>query len=636
MKRIMLILLGITVLCAQSYTIEQYLNIRGNGGGYFLPGGEEIIIVNSTSGVNQAWRMPAAGGWATQITFLDEGIDSIAVHPITGRVIISADRVGTERTQLYLMNPDGSELTALTNNPKVVYELGDWSRDARSIVYGSNERDERYFDIYLMDLDTRQSQLLMQQDGYNSPVALSPNGGKLIFYRAHGALDGNLYLLELKRDGQDWSVSEPKLLTPHKGNLQIGSAVWDGKGDGFYYSSDQDRQFTGLAHCDIATGKSNWLLTPVHDVESVLVSWTGKYLLWTENQDGYNDVHIKDLSINKEIATPFAEKGLYYDFHFSADDTLLTFGYSSPTRVGDVHVWHIGEAQAQQVTQPALAGIAPDSFASSQLISYPTFDGRQIPAWLYLPADVNTGAKLPIIVMAHGGPQVQERPWFNSIAQYFLNAGYAVLAPNVRGSSGYGKSYADADNLGKRYDSVKDFYYGWKYLAAQPWCDPKRIAIYGGSYGGFIVLAELTAYPDAWAAGVDICGIANFKTYLENTGKWRVELREDEYGYLKDPKLLANISPINYIQNIRSPLMVIQGANDPRVPAEEAEQIVAAAKQQDVKVEYLLYNDEGHGLIKRKNRLDAYPKIMKFLEEAMAARERIGEETKAEIEKALE
>jgi dipeptidyl aminopeptidase/acylaminoacyl peptidase len=614
-----LILLGFIIVLGGAYTIEQYLNIRGNGGGWFLPGGREIIIVNNTSGVNQAWRMATTGGWATQITFLDEGIDGIAVHPVTGKVILSADRVGTERTQLYVMNSDGTDLTALTQNPKVVYELGDWSRDGRIIVYASNERDERYFDIYMMDLETRQSQQLLQQDGYNSPVALSPDGSKLIFYRAHGALDGDLYLLELKRgvEGEPVQVLGPHLLTAHKGNLQVGAAAWDANNAGFYYTSDQDRQFTGLAYYDLAKGKTRWILMLEHDVEAVQVSWTGKYLLWTENLDGYNAVHIKDLTTGKEIATPFTEQGLYYGFNFSADDSMLTYGYSSPTEVGDVHLWRIGEATAQQVTQPALAGISPQSFATSRLITYPTFDGRQIPAWLYLPVTVNPGAKLPVIVMAHGGPQVQERPWFNPIAQYFLNAGYAVLAPNVRGSSGYGKAYADADNLGRRYDSVKDFYYGWKWLTAQPWCDLGRIAIHGGSYGGFIVLAELTTYPEAWAAGVDICGIANFKTYLENTGKWRVELREDEYGYLKDTEMLAKISPINFIQNIRAPLMVIQGANDPRVPAEEAEQIVTAAKQQGVKVEYLLYDDEGHGLSKRKNRLDAYPKMVKFLEEAM-------------------
>ena len=620
MKKTLLILLGAAVLIAQSYTIEQYLNIRGNSGGYFLPSGEEIIIVNSSSGVNQVWRMAAGGGWATQITFLGEGIDSITVHPITGKVILSADRVGTERTQLYLMNPDGSDLTALTSNPEVVYEFNDWSHDGRYIAYASNERNEEFFDVYLMDLETHQPQLLLKQDGYNSPDAFSPDGSKLLFYRAHGSQDGNLYLLELKDQGagKPKLVSAPKLLTPHKGDLQMGEVAWDATGAGFYISSDENSEFMGLAYYDLAKGKSNQLITPERDIEAIKVSWSGKYLLWTENFDGYNAVHIKDLTTDQEIPTPFAEKGLYYDFHFSADDSMLSYGFSSPTKPGDVHLWRIGEATSQQVTQPALAGIPPTSFATSQLISYPTFDGRQIPAWLYLPANAKPGAKLPVIVMAHGGPQVQERPWFNPIAQYFLNAGYAVLAPNVRGSSGYGKSYADADNLGKRYDSVQDFYYGWKFLTAQPWCDPKRIAIYGGSYGGFMVLAQLTSYPEAWAAGVDICGIANFKTYLENTGAWRVELREDEYGALGDPKLLEEISPVHNIQNIRAPLMVIQGANDPRVPAEEAEQIVTAAKQQGVKVEYLLYDDEGHGLSKRKNRLDAYPKMVKFLEEAMA------------------
>ncbi len=247
------------------------------------------------------------------------------------------------------------------------------------------------------------------------------------------------------------------------------------------------------------------------------------------------------------------------------------------------------------------------------------------------PADRST----PVVVHAHGGPQVQQRPYFSGIYQYWLDAGYAVFVPNVRGSMGYGKTYADADNVEKRMDAVLDVYEGWWYLARLPWCDRFKIAIYGSSYGGFLVLSQLTQRPYHWAAGIDIVGIANFVTFLENTGPWRVSLREDEYGSLaRDRDLLEAISPINHIYNIRSPLMVIHGANDPRVPVGEAEQVVAEARKVlgADNVLYLRYEDEGHGLAKLENRLDAYPKMVTFLEEAFAAREPLRER----LTKALE
>jgi len=276
----------------------------------------------------------------------------------------------------------------------------------------------------------------------------------------------------------------------------------------------------------------------------------------------------------------------------------------------------LASGRARQVTRSSRAGIPQASFVEPELLRYPSFDGLSIAGFLYRPLTVRPGDKLHILFIVHGGPESQTQPTFGPITQYFVNRGYAVFAPNVRGSTGYGKRCAHLDDVEKRLDAVADLGYGARYLIEQGLADPQRIAVYGGSYGGFMVLSALTQYPEIWATGIDIVGIANFLTFLENTGPWRRDLRIAEYGDPeKDRELLQRISPINQVHRIRAPLMVIHGANDPRVPVGEAEQIVAALRARNVPVAYLRYEDEGHGLSKLANRLDAYAKMADFLDE---------------------
>ena len=259
-------------------------------------------------------------------------------------------------------------------------------------------------------------------------------------------------------------------------------------------------------------------------------------------------------------------------------------------------------------------GLPVEQFVAPELIEFPTFDDRQIPAWYYRPA-ASSDEPLPVVVIVHGGPESQTRPYFTFLAQYLVNNGYAVLAPNVRGSTGYGKAYSHLDDVERRMDSVADLAHAAYWLGEQPEIDAQRIAVYGGSYGGFMVLAALTNYPELWAAGVDIVGISNFVTFLENTSDYRRGHREAEYGSLaRDRDFLESIAPMRHIERLVAPLMVIHGANDPRVPLTEAEQLVAALRQRDVPVEFLVFDDEGHGIVKLKNKVHAYPAIIDFLE----------------------
>jgi len=268
-----------------------------------------------------------------------------------------------------------------------------------------------------------------------------------------------------------------------------------------------------------------------------------------------------------------------------------------------------------------------DSFAAPELIHYPTFDTaddgnrRQIPAWFFRPPQ-QAGERAPVIVLVHGGPEGQTRPYFHPLIQYFLQRGYAILAPNVRGSTGYGKAYSHLDDVEKRMDSVADLAFAARWLREQPGVDGERLVVFGGSYGGFMVLSALCTYPDLWAAGANIVGISSFVTFLENTSDYRRAHREAEYGSLDtDREFLESISPINHVDRIEAPLIVIHGANDPRVPLSEAEQLVEALSGRGVSVEFIVFDDEGHGIAKLKNKLVAYPAIADFLDRVLGGRQ---------------
>jgi len=358
-----------------------------------------------------------------------------------------------------------------------------------------------------------------------------------------------------------------------------------------------------------------------HETEWVVPSPKGRFVASALNVDGRSEVHLRDFS-NRITLLPKLPLGVVSQVEFAPDDSKLALVFDGPRFNPDVWVWNLTGTPEQieeqgkkllRLTHSSRAGIAFAQLVEPELVRYKTFDDRMIPAWYY-PAP--QGARLPpVIVYPHGGPESQTRPSFNPIFQFFLQHGYAILAPNVRGSSGYGTAYLNLDNTTKRMDSGGDLAHAAYWLRDEKKGDPKRLAVYGGSYGGFMVLAAVTHYPDLWAAGIDVVGIANFVTFLERTGAYRRGHREAEYGNLREHKeFLEKISPINHVDKIKCPMLVIHGANDPRVPIGEAEQIVAALKRREVPVEYLRYEDEGHGLAKLKNRLDAYPKMAAFLD----------------------
>ncbi len=603
-----------------AFGIDRYLHIRSASGPSFSPDGRFVTFLTNITGVAQLWQVPVEGGWPVQLTFSSESVRGAHYSPVKHELIYSMDSGGNERTQLYRLHGAGSgmdhglgegwQTEDLSQQPKAIHQFGGWSHDGQSIAFSANRDDPSRFDIYVQKLGGAARKVAEGPGGFYSPAGWSPDDSLLLVQRVESNINQDLYLIDLV-------AGKVRHLTPHQGDVQYHSPSWSADGKHIYCASTAEgRDHTGLAQINVATGKLTYLETPEHEVEHVVASPKGRWLVWLTNEEGASKLHIRDLRGKNDV--PFKGRlGVIAALEFAPDDSKLALVFDGPRHNMDIHILDMKpkeESRLRQLTFSSRAGIPFSQFVEPELIHYETFDKRKIPAWFYKPA--TKGDRLPpVIVYPHGGPESQTRPSFSGLFQYFVQRGYAVLAPNVRGSTGYGTAYMNLDNTTKRMDSVTDLAHAAYWLRDQKQGDPKRLAVYGGSYGGFMVLAQVTHYPDLWAAAIDVVGICNFVTFLEKTGAYRRSHREKEYGNLRDHKeFLVKISPINHVDRIKCPMMVIHGANDPRVPIEEAEQIVAALKKRGVPVEYLRYEDEGHGLAKLKNRLDAYPKMIDFLD----------------------
>lgn len=604
------------------FSIERFLNIRSAHGPSFSPDGRDVAFLSNTTGVFQLWQVPGDGSVPMQLTFTPETVYGTWYSPRRSELIFSMDAGGNERAQLYRLFStgegagrglgDGWDWTDLTRHPEAVHFFGGWSHDGRQIAFSANRTQQNRFDIYVQRLDGEARLLQEGPGGYYGPVAWSPDDRWLLVMREESGFNQDLYLLAV-------DSGEARHLTPHQGDARYESPRWSADGTSVYcVTTHGGRDLAALARIDTATGELALIETPQHEIEAVEVSSKGRWLAWLVNVDGRSELNVRDLASGRTMIAPGLPPGGVSQLAFSRDDARLAFVFQGPRHTTDVWLWDLAGSTLRQLTYSSRAGIPFPTFIEPELIRYKTFDGRMIPAWFY-PAQTRGDHPPPVIVYPHGGPESQARPMFNALFQYFLQHGYGILAPNVRGSSGYGTAYMNLDNTTRRMDSVTDLAHAVYWLHQQRKADPKRIAIYGGSYGGFMVLAAVTQYPDLFAAGIEVCGIVNFITFLENTGPYRRAHREAEYGNLREHReFLGRISPIHHLDKIQCPMMVIHGANDPRVPVGEAEQIVGALRARQIPVEYLRYEDEGHGLVKLHNRLDAYPQMVAFLKKYVA------------------
>ncbi|HEX8457626.1 MAG TPA: S9 family peptidase [Pyrinomonadaceae bacterium] len=606
----------------EGFPIERYLNIRSAASPTLAPAGDRLAFLLNVTGTPQVWSVAAGGGWPEQLTFYTDRVDFVGFSPDGAGLVFAKARGGDENAQLYWMSPDGARVRQLTDAPRIRHNFGAWSPDGRRISYASNKRNPNFFDIYVMEVESGAETLVYQQDGSNAPVAWSHDGRFIVVSRASDtlSLDNDLYLVELASK----TVTH---LTPHTGAATFGDVHFTRDNRALILSTNAAGEWQSLARLDLQTKRIEPATNAEWDTDASEMSADGRLLAYALNREGFSELYVRHLSDegrgeDKDTPVTLPGKGVVGGLDFSRDGRKLAFTFAGTRYNSDVWLYDLRTRRLEQVTHASRAAIPQSSFVEPELVRYKTFDGRDIPAWYYRPrASVQAGGasrSLPVIVSVHGGPEGQERPAFNPTYQYFLSRGYAVLAPNVRGSTGYGKTYTHLDDVRLREDSVKDLAAAVEWLKTSGGADARRIAVMGGSYGGYMTLAAITLYPDLWAAAIEMFGISNFETNLRNTSGYRRKQREREYGTLAaDLEFLRSVSPIYKVERIKAPLLVFQGRNDPRVPYTESEQIVKALRERNAPVEYTLFEDEGHGFVKLANRLVVYPKIVDFLERHM-------------------
>ena len=568
-----------------------------------------FAFLSNQSGVNQIWKKSIAPhAQPVQCTFLQERVWNLHVAPNGKALFFTMDNGGNEQEQIFYLQ-EGQEPVNLTNNDKARHQFGGVKPDGETIVYACNGRNPQNFDICQMNTKTKDTKIILENtDNYDMPAALSPNGKYLLYNKLKAQSDNCLWIVDL-------DTGKAENIDTKADFAQYTHPAWKQDSTGFYLLTDKDSQFVYLAYYDLSAKQITKLHEEHWDIENIALSPDGKYLAMQVNRDGYSALELYNTKTGQLENIPHPPKGVmgYYGMSWAKGSNKLLFSLTSGKRPADVWMLDVEEDKIERQTFTPTEGIDRDEMVEPQLRHFQSFDGLTVPYWYYKSPKAPEGPGA-VVIDIHGGPEGQERPIFNPLTQYLLSQGLSVVAPNVRGSTGYGKDYHHLDDIEKRLDSVRDAAELAKHLVEERIAPKDKIAVMGVSYGGYMTLATITHYPELWAAAVDTVGMSNLETFLENTAEYRRTHRESEYGSLeKHRDILRKVSPIHKVADITAPLMVIHGANDPRVPVGEAEQIVASLRERNVPVEYLRYEDEGHGLSKRKNQLDCYPKVASFL-----------------------
>jgi len=586
---------------------DAWVKISTASGPNFSKDGTRIFHLRGTqplgSGLPQVWVMDADGGNAQQLSTHEEKVATLRRAPNDDRLIWGIDAGGDERQQLWLLEPGGTP-RALTAAPEVIHDLGGFSPDGGRIAYAANARDERYFDIHLMDLATGAVSTLVQGEGILTVPSWSSDGSKLTVIHDLSGGDQRLHVLDVATG----ALAEMPRPSPSRYSAMRwvkGEALLQGMTD--HGGTD----FIRLCRLDPATGACTELFAPPgRDVEAWSLSPDGTLLATIENDRGYALLRVGPADGDRPlVALP---QGVLADLAWAPDSARLAFSLQGPTFPSGIWLWQNGTATP--LVQPdvlADSGIDPASLVAPSLVEWPSFDGKMIPGWYLLPNTPPPPGGYPAVVWVHGGPSGQTRANFRPDIQLLLSQGFAVMMPNMRGSTGYGRAYMDSDELELRPHVLEDLAAGRAWLAAQPNINASRIGIMGQSYGGWVVLAATTLQPELWKAAVNFYGIADFVTLLERTGPWRAIHRAHEYGFPgTHDALFDRISPIRHVQNVTAPMLLLHGDRDPRVPMYESDSFTAAMEERQKKVRYERFTYAGHGFIRPDHRRRVYASVV--------------------------
>ena len=606
---------------AGSYPLDRYLAHRSYVQPAFLPGTKDIVYLANTSGQFNVWRqsMPAGGklGHEIQLTgFEDWSARMQYPDPAGTQVLLFADKDGDENYQIFSVNPVGGWHTPLIYEPDVKHRYGrqSFSPDGKYFAYSSNARDPGEMDVVLFDRTKGTARTLVTGGDY-MVGSWAPDGRRLLVIDGMGGDDNNLLLLDIKKGTRE-------NLSPHKDKSFFIPGPWDTSGRGFFIITNANREFKALGYMDIGSKKTKLLETPEWDVEDVALSPDGKVLVWVVNENGYFTIYFKDRVRETPLRRPLHTGGVLYAgmydpweyaelVRFSPDSKRLCFVMSTPTKPREVCTIDVRQGVPVRCTNGFVGNIPEKDMANPEAITFPSFD-REIPALLYRPR-IRKRAKIPAIIWMHGGLSQEQADYYGPY-QYLMNRGICVLAPNIRGSGGYGKTYRRLMHGDWGGADLKDIESAAKYLISLSWIDSERIGISGSSLGGFHVLSAISRLPKYWKVAAEGCGPSNLVAATESVPEGYREYIRDWIG---DPDtqrdFLLERSPVTYLDNVRCPLQVIQGGNDPWVPKSESDNVVEKLKSRGLEVVYIVYPDEGHDFTKTKNRNSQQNATCEFL-----------------------
>ena len=595
----------------KQYTIEQFMETVSISGASFTADEKQLLFSSNKTGIFNVDAVPVAGGAAVPLT--DSAADStfvVSAFPFDARFLYTRDQGGNENNHLYVKTPGGKEQD-LTPGEKLKAIFAGWTHDGTGFYVQTNERDERYFDLYLHDAKTYARKLVYQDDVGYDLGAISDDGKWLAFQKANSTADSDMYL---------WSAAtkEIKLLSRHEGVATYEPAAFDPASRWLYYLTNDGAEFTRVRRWELATGKTEDVEKADWDVAWTFFSWGGKYRVSGVNQDGRTALKVYDGKTGAEVPLPAFPSGEISSVRISRSEARLAFELDGDRGPNNLYVYEFGAKAPVRLTDTMSKDIDPADLVEAEVVRFPSFDGMQIPNIFYKPYQATPQSKAPALVWVHGGPGGQTRRQYSAPIQYLVNHGYVILGINNRGSSGYGKSFNTADDHKHGREPLWDCVAARKYLQGLGYVDPDRIGIIGGSYGGYMVLAALAFQPEEFAVGVDIFGVSNWLRTLESIPKYWESQRVALYKEIGDPEkdrdFLKETSPLFHADRIQRPLIVVQGANDPRVIKPESDEIVAAVKKNGVPVEYVIFPDEGHGFTKKKNQIEAWNSIRAFLD----------------------
>ncbi|GJM25441.1 MAG: peptidase S9 family protein [Phycisphaerae bacterium] len=589
-------------------SMSQFIKISAPGSGDLAPDGT-FYFIDDPDGVYQLFSRKSLADKAKALTTFEDGISGYSLSDDGAWMVIGASIGGDEQDDLYLMDTKTEKIEPLLVDRESVFGSVVWRPDSKAFAYRANKESKNDFYVYVYDLEARESKRVLDKEGYFYPADFSPDQSRLMVGKYNSSTYSQLFEVDLNK-------GTAREATPTDEQCSFSPQGYLADGKSFLVGTNYHGDLRTLRMLDLATGKLSKVASEFdqHELDGVAINHERTLAAVMLNEDGYRTVHLRTLPDFKPVDGPPCKKGIVGNVRLRGSDIL--YRVESSNDPGVMYKWSRANPKDAPVamTEAELQGIDLASFSLPELIRYKSFDGLEVPAFLYTPKGYKKGSSIPFIVSYHGGPESQFRPGLVRSFQYFLSRGFGVIAPNVRGSSGYGKRYLEMDNYKKRMDSVRDGVQAAQWLVDNQYSKPRMIGAYGGSYGGFMVVATITQAPKLFGAACDVVGIVNFKTFLERTKAYRRKLREVEYGPLSDPDFLESISPIRLVDRIETPILIAHGRNDPRVPVYEAEQLHEALKKRNQDSELLIFEDEGHGFRKEENRVEFYQRLADFFE----------------------